>query len=234
MSGEKIAVLQALGAKIIRTPNVAFDSPESFISVGRRLQRETPNSHILDQYSNEDNSLAHEYGTAEEIWKQTEGKITALVAGVGTGGTITGLAKGLKQHNKLIKIIAADPLGSTLALPASLNDKYAKQAYEVEGIGHDFIPGVLDRNMVDLWCKVDDRESFQCARRLIAEEGLLVGGSSGSAVAAMIKGVKELGLDKNDLVVVVLPDSIRSYLSKFVADDWMRFKGFLPEKLDCF
>lgn len=215
MSPEKVAVLRALNATIIRTPTqAAFDSPESHIGVARRLQKEIPNAHILDQYGNPDNPLAHEHGTAEEIWTQTEGKITAVVAGAGTGGTITGLARGLRKHNPKVKIVAADPYGSILALPKELNQKHADEAYKVEGIGYDFVPDVLDRETVDKWYKTDDREAFAYARRLIAEEGLLVGGSSGSAVAAMVKSVHELGLGKGDVVVVILPDSIRSYLSK--------------------
>lgn len=229
MSPEKVAVLRALGATIIRTPTqAAFDSPESHIGVARRLQKEIPNSHILDQYANPDNPLAHEYGTAEEIWKQTDGKIKAVVAGAGTGGTISGLARGLRKHNPEVKIIAADPFGSILALPESLNQEHANEAYKVEGIGYDFIPEVLDREAVDLWFKTDDRDSFAYARRLIAEEGLLVGGSSGSAIAAMVWGVKELGLGKGDVVVVILPDSIRSYLSKFADDDWLAANDLLP------
>jgi cystathionine beta-synthase len=228
MSPEKVAVLRALGATIIRTPTqAAFDSPESHIGVAKRLQKEIPNSHILDQYGNPDNPLAHEYGTAEEIWKQTEGKIKAIVAGAGTGGTISGLAKGLRKHNRDVKIIAADPHGSILALPESLNMDHANESYKVEGIGYDFIPEVLDREAVDIWYKTDDRESFGYARRLIAEEGLLVGGSSGSAMAAMVRGVKELGLGKGDVVVVILPDSIRSYLSKFADDDWLSANDLL-------
>ena len=215
MSPEKVAVLRSLNATIIRTPTqAAFDSPESHIGVARRLQKEIPNAHILDQYGNLDNPLAHEYGTAEEVWEQTEGRITAIVAGAGTGGTITGLARGLRKHNKNVKIIAADPYGSILALPTALNNMYANESYKVEGIGYDFVPDVLDQETVDHWYKTDDREAFAYARRLIAEEGLLVGGSSGSAIAAMVKSVKELGLGKDDVVVVILPDSIRSYLSK--------------------
>jgi cystathionine beta-synthase len=229
MSPEKVAVLRALGATIIRTPTqAAFDSPESHIGVAKRLQKEIPNSHILDQYANKDNPLAHEYGTAEEIWKQSGGKIKAIVAGAGTGGTITGLSRGLKKHNPDIKVIAADPFGSILALPESLNIEHANEAYKVEGIGYDFIPDVLDRDLVDKWYKTDDRESFAFARRLIAEEGLLVGGSSGSAIAAMARGVKDLGLRKGDMVVVILPDSIRSYLSKFADDDWLAANDLLP------
>ena len=217
MSPEKVAVLRSLNATIIRTPTqAAFDSPESHIGVARRLQKEIPNAHILDQYGNLDNPLAHEYGTAEEVWEQTKGRITAIVAGAGTGGTITGLARGLRKHNKDVKIIAADPYGSILALPTALNNMHANESYKVEGIGYDFVPDVLDQETVDHWYKTDDREAFAYARRLIAEEGLLVGGSSGSAIAAMVKSVKELGLGKDDVVVVILPDSIRSYLSKVI------------------
>lgn len=215
MSPEKVAVLRSLNATIIRTPTqAAFDSPESHIGVARRLQKEIPNAHILDQYGNPDNPLAHEYGTAEEIWTQTDGKITAVVAGAGTGGTITGLARGLRKHNPKIKIVAADPYGSILAVPTDLNQQHANESYKVEGIGYDFVPDVLDQKTVDHWYKTDDREAFTYARRLIAEEGLLVGGSSGSAIAAMVKSVKDLGLGKGDVMVVILPDSIRSYLSK--------------------
>ncbi|KAL2047147.1 hypothetical protein N7G274_001166 [Stereocaulon virgatum] len=229
MSPEKVAVLRSLNATIIRTPTqAAFDSPESHIGVAKRLQKEIPNAHILDQYGNQDNPLAHEYGTAEEIWEQTEGKITAMVAGVGTGGTITGLAKGLRKHNPNVKIIGADPYGSILALPESLNTKHANESYKVEGIGYDFVPDVLEQEIVDTWYKTDDREAFAYARRLIAEEGLLVGGSSGSAMAAMVKSVKDLGLGKGDVVVVLLPDSVRSYLSKFIDDDWLAANDLLP------
>ncbi|KAL7930301.1 cystathionine beta-synthase [Trichoderma chlorosporum] len=229
MSAEKVSVLRALGATIIRTPTqAAWDSPESHIGVARRLEKEMPNAHILDQYSNPANPEAHEFGTAEEIWEQTGGKVTAVVAGAGTGGTITGIAKGLKKHNKDIKIIAADPHGSILALPETLNEEHMNEGYKVEGIGYDFIPDVLDRDIVDKWYKTDDQQSFYLARRLIAEEGLLVGGSSGSAMAAMLLAVKDLGLKKGDTVVVVLPDSIRSYLSKFADDDWLAANGLLP------
>lgn len=229
MSAEKVSVLRALGATIIRTPTqAAWDAPESHIGVARRLEKEIPNAHILDQYSNVGNPDAHEFGTAEEVWEQTGGKITAIVAGAGTGGTITGLAKGLKKHNKDIKVIAADPHGSILALPEKLNDERMNEGYKVEGIGYDFIPDVLDRDIIDKWYKTDDQQSFYLARRLIAEEGILVGGSSGSAMAAMLLAVKDFGFKKGDVVVVVLPDSIRSYLSKFADDDWLAANNLLP------
>lgn len=229
MSAEKVAVLRALNATIIRTPTqAAYDSPESHIGVARRLEKEIPSAHILDQYGNPDNPLAHEYGTAEEIWTQTSGKIDAIIAGAGTGGTITGLARGLRKHNKDIKVIAADPQGSILALPPQLNEEHANEPYKVEGIGYDFIPDVLDQKAVDKWYKTNDRDSFYYARRLIAEEGLLVGGSSGSAMAAMVRAAKEMNLGKEHTVVVILPDSIRSYLSKFVDDDWLAANDLLP------
>ncbi|KAF2403486.1 cystathionine beta-synthase [Trichodelitschia bisporula] len=232
MSAEKVAVLRALNAEIIRTPTAAaYDAPESHIGVARRLEKELPNAHILDQYANPNNPLAHELGTAEEIWEQTGGKVNVLVAGAGTGGTVTGIAKGLRKHNPNIKIIAADPQGSILAVPESLNKEHENEAYKVEGIGYDFIPEVLEQKVVDKWYKTDDRESFTYARRLISEEGLLVGGSSGSAFAAMVKAVKDLGLGKGDVVVIVCPDSIRNYLSKFVDDDWLAANDLLPASL---
>jgi cystathionine beta-synthase len=215
MSAEKVAVLRALNATIIRTPTeAAYDSPESHIGVAKRLERELPDAHILDQYRNDNNPLAHELGTAEEIWTQTKGQLTAIVAGAGTGGTITGLSRGLKRHNPSVTVIAADPHGSILALPELLNKKHANEPYQVEGIGYDFIPQVLDRSLVDRWYKTDDKESFHYARRLIADEGLLVGGSSGSAIAALAQAVKDYPFGKDDVIVVVLPDSIRSYLTK--------------------
>jgi cystathionine beta-synthase len=230
MSPEKVAVLKALGAEIIRTPtSAAWDSPESHIGVARKLVKELPNAHILDQYSNVDNPAAHEFGTAEEIWEQTQGTVTCLVAGAGTGGTITGLARGLRKHKADVKIVAADPHGSILALPTTLNDERVNEGYKVEGIGYDFIPDVLEQKLVDHWYKTDDRSSFLYARRLISEEGILCGGSSGSAMDAAMRAIKDLNLGKDDVVVVVLPDSIRSYLSKFVDDDWLAANDLLPE-----
>lgn len=231
MSAEKVSVLKALNATIIRTPTqAAFDSPESHIGVARRLEKEIPNAHILDQYGNIDNPLAHELGTAEEVWAQSEGTVTAIIAGAGTGGTITGLARGLRKHNKNVKVIAADPQGSILALPSMLNDEHNGTSYKVEGIGYDFIPDVLDQKLVDRWYKTDDKESFHYARRLISEEGLLVGGSSGSAISALVKAARDpdINFTKDDVVVVILPDSIRSYLSKFIDDDWLAANNLLP------
>ncbi|TGZ84127.1 cystathionine beta-synthase [Ascodesmis nigricans] len=228
MSAEKVSVLRALGAEIVRTPTeAAFDSPESHIGVAKRLQQEIPNSHILDQYANPNNPLAHELGTAEEIWSQTEGHVDAIVAGAGTGGTITGIAKGIRKHNPDATIIAADPIGSILAVPESLNTSH--EGYKVEGIGYDFIPDVLDQNIVNTWIKTNDKASFLYARRLIREEGLLCGGSSGSAISALVEALttthKELN-DPSKTVVVVLPDSVRNYITKFVDDAWMSSNEF--------
>ncbi|KAH9842078.1 cystathionine beta-synthase-like [Teratosphaeria destructans] len=233
MSAEKVSVLKALGAEIIRTPNsAAWDSPESHIGVARRLEKEIPGGVILDQYSNPNNPLAHELGTAKEIVEQTaevEGRLAAVIAGAGTGGTITGISRGIrKAHGDKVKIVAADPQGSILAVPATLNDEFKDKPYKVEGIGYDFIPDVLKQQEVDLWYKTNDRDSFYWARRLIREEGLLVGGSAGSAMTAAIKYIKDSDLTAEDSVVVILPDSIRSYLSKFVDDDWLAANDLLP------
>jgi cystathionine beta-synthase len=199
------------------------------------LEKEIPGGVILDQYGNPNNPAAHEFGTAAEIVEQTnnvEGKLAAVVAGAGTGGTITGISRGIrKAHGDKVKIVAADPQGSILAVPASLNDEHKDKPYKIEGIGYDFIPDVLSQKEVDVWYKTDDRDSFYWARRLISEEGLLCGGSSGSAMSACIKAIKEMNLTENDAVVVILPDSIRSYLSKFVDDDWLAANDLMPPQM---
>ncbi|XP_066497085.1 cystathionine beta-synthase-like [Hoplias malabaricus] len=228
MSLEKVDVLRALGAEIVRTPTSArFDSPESHVGVAWRLKNEIPNSHILDQYRNPSNPLAHYDSTAEEILEQCDGKIDMLVAGAGTGGTITGIARKLKEKCPNIKIVGVDPEGSILAEPEELN-KSDKTSYEVEGIGYDFIPTVLDRSVVDIWSKSNDEESFAMSRMLIRDEGLLCGGSSGSAMASAVKAAKEL--KEGQRCVVILPDSVRNYMSKFLSDKWMCEKGFLNEE----
>ncbi len=222
MSREKQVVLEALGAEIIRTPTeAAWDAPESHIGVARRLREVIPNAHILDQYGNPSNPLAHEEGTGKEIVEQTGGKLAAVVMTAGTGGTITGTARTVKKHIPDCQIVGVDPEGSILAGPGPI------KSYKVEGIGYDFIPDVLDRNLVDRWVKSNDKDSFRVARQLIRQEGLLVGGSCGSAVWAAMQIAKDF--PKGARILCVLSDSIRNYLTKFVDDRWLRENGFLEE-----
>ena len=219
MSKEKQIALEALGAKIIRTPTEAsFDSPESHIGVAKKLQKEIPNSHILDQYANPSNPEAHYDGTAQEILDVFGKDLHMVVMGVGTGGTITGVAKRLKEEIPDIVIVGADPVGSILGGGTDV------EPYLVEGIGYDFFPDVLDNDLVDEYVKTEDEESFIMARRLIKEEGFLCGGSCGSAMVAALKSAKHL--DKNKRCLVVLPDSIRNYMTKFPNDQWMKDQGF--------
>jgi cystathionine beta-synthase len=215
MSKEKQVVLEALGAKIIRTPTeAAFDAPDSHISVAEKLQKELPNAHILDQYTNPSNPNAHIEGTAQEIWDDLNGKVDMVVIGAGTGGTITGVAKRLKELNPDCIVVGADPVGSILA-----NESDEVGSYKVEGIGYDFIPDVLDRNLIDRWVKTKDTESFTLARRLIKEEGILCGGSAGSALYAAYSEATSLSEDQN--CVVLFADGVRNYMTKFVDDKWM-------------
>lgn len=219
MSKEKQIALEALGAKIIRTPTEAsYDSPESHIGVAKKLQKEIPNSHILDQYANPSNPEAHYDGTAQEILDVFGKDLHMVVMGVGTGGTITGVAKRLKEEIPDIVIVGADPVGSILGGGTEV------EPYLVEGIGYDFFPDVLDNDLVDEYVKTEDEESFIMARRLIKEEGFLCGGSCGSAMVAALKSAKHL--DKNKRCLVILPDSIRNYMTKFPNDQWMKDQGF--------
>lgn len=219
MSKEKQIALEALGAEIIRTPTEAKSSdPESHISVAKKLNKEIENSHILDQYSNPSNPEAHYYGTAEEIIKDFNNNLDMVVISVGTGGTITGIAKRLKEEMPAIKIIGADPEGSILGG----GDKVS--SYLVEGIGYDFIPDVLDNSLIDEYIKTKDEESFIMARRLIKEEGLLCGGSCGATMVAALKAASKLKNGQNCLVI--LADGIRNYMTKFPNDSWMKENGF--------
>jgi cystathionine beta-synthase len=219
MSREKQVVLEALGAEIIRTPTeAAWDAPESHIGVARQLHKILPNSHILDQYSNPDNPLAHYHGTGSEILEQCGGKLDYIVMTAGTGGTVTGVARRLKEALPKVKVIGVDPVGSILAGPGPI------ATYKVEGIGYDFIPDVLERDLVDEWIKTEDRESFLMARRLIRHEGLLCGGSSGSAVWAASQLAHRVGPGKR--IVTILPDSVRNYMTKFLDEQWMKENGF--------
>ena len=220
MSREKEVVLEALGAKIYRTPTDAkWNDPDSHLSLARKLQKEIPNSHILDQYSNAGNPESHYKYTAQEILDDMDKELAMVVMSVGTGGTITGVAKHLKKALPQIKIIGVDPFGSILGGGTEV------YPYLVEGIGYDFIPDVLDNSLVDKYIKVNDENSFLMARQLIREEGLLVGGSSGTAVWAALQAAKDL--KKGQRCLIILPDGIRNYMSKFIDDHWMKEQGFL-------
>lgn len=220
MSQEKQSVLERLGAKIYRTPTeAAYDAPESHISLAKKLQAEIPNSYILDQYANPNNPNAHYRGTAQEIIDDFGKDLHMVVAGVGTGGTITGIAKRLKEYNPSIQIIGVDPEGSILGGGTEI------KSYQVEGIGYDFFPEVLDNNLIDSYIKTNDMNSLHTARALIHEEGLLVGGSSGAAMWAALQAAQSLS--KGQKCLVILPDSIRNYITKFANDEWMKKNSFL-------
>jgi cystathionine beta-synthase len=220
MSQEKQSVLERLGATIYRTPTeAASDSPESHISLAKRLQKQIANSHILDQYANPNNPNAHYNGTAQEIIDDFGKNLDMLVAGVGTGGTISGTAKRLKEYNPQIQVVGVDPEGSILGGGTEV------KSYQVEGIGYDFFPEVLNNNLIDRYIKTSDIDSFRMARQLIQEEGLLVGGSSGAAMWGALQAAKTL--KKGQKCLVILPDSIRNYMSKFPNDQWMIKEGFV-------
>jgi cystathionine beta-synthase len=218
MSPEKISLLRAYGAEVVVCPtNVERDSPQSYYSVAERLTREIPGGYQPNQYFNPRNPEVHYKTTGPEIWRQTEGKITTFVAGVGTGGTISGVGKYLKEQNPAIRIIGADPEGSIYSGEIA--------PYKVEGVGEDFWPGTFDRDVVDEFIQVTDRECFVAARKLARQEGILVGGSAGLALHAAIQVAVDSKAD--DVIVVLLPDTGRNYLSKFFSDEWMRQNGYL-------
>lgn len=223
MSQEKESVLRALGAEIVRTPTeAAWDDPESHIEVAKRLAEEIPGAYVPDQYTNPDNPDAHYYGTAEEILADFGADLAMVVIGVGTGGTITGVARRLKEDIPDLVVVGADPYGSILGGGDEVFP------YLVEGIGYDFVPEVLDNDLVDRYVKVDDEQSFHLARRLIRDEGLLVGGSSGAVLAAALDAAPELGPQQKCLCI--LPDSVRNYMSTFLLDEWLEDRGLtVPE-----
>src|SRR6188472_3050585 len=219
MSEEKISLLRAYGADVVVCPTaVPPEHPDSYYSVADRLTRETPGAFRPDQYSNPANPAEHARSTGPEIWRQTDGRISHFVAGVGTGGTITGVARFLKEQNRAVQIIGADPEGSVFSGGTG-------RPYLVEGVGEDFWPTTYDPALVDRVVKVTDAESFAAARRVTREEGLLIGGSGGTAVHAALVVGRDLGPDA--IVVVLLPDSGRNYLSKIFDDGWMTRYGFL-------
>ena len=221
MSDEKVALLRAYGAEVVVCPTaVPPEHPDSYYSVADHLTRDTPNAFRPNQYYNQANPAEHERSTGPEIWAQTAGRITHFVAGVGTGGTITGVARYLKRQNPAVQIIAADPEGSVFSGGTG-------RPYLVEGVGEDFWPPTYDPTVVDRTIMVSDAQSFAAARRVTREEGLLIGGSCGTAVHAALVVGADLGPEH--LVVVLLPDSGRGYLSKIFNDQWMKRFGFLIE-----
>ena len=222
-SAEKQALLRAYGAEVVLCPtNVAPESPESYYSVAARLARDIPGAFKPDQYWNPENPRAHEQTTGPEIWDQTDGRITHFVASVGTGGTISGASRVLKERNPELVVVGADPEGSVLS-----GDQV--RPYLQEGIGEDFLPGTYDPSVVDRWVRVSDRDAFAMARRVTREEGILAGESTGTAMVAARAVVRDLVAEgrRDAVVVVILPDAGRNYLSKLYNDEWMRKNGLI-------
>lgn len=222
VSESKRAVLRAYGAEVVVTPtDVEPDDPRSYYQVSDRLAATIPGAFKPNQYSNPNGPLSHYETTGPEIWHDTEGKITHFVAGIGTGGTISGTGRYLKNvSNGDVTVVGADPEGSIYSDPANIH------GYKIEGVGEDFMPEAYDQTIADAVEQVTDRDAFLMTRRLAAEEGLLVGGSSGMAVAAALQYARNHQLDSSQTIVVLLPDSGRSYLEKIFNDDWMIDNGF--------
>lgn len=225
MSEEKRSLLRAFGAEVVVTPaNVPPDSPQHYIRVAERLARETPNSFMPNQYVNKMNPLAHYQTTGPEIYRQTDGELDMFVCGVGTGGTITGTGRYLKERKRKVRIVGVDPEGS-IFYQRFQGEKEEAHPYFVEGIGEDFMPGTFDMSIVDEFVRVSDKDAFHMARRLAREEAILVGGSGGAAVVGALRIAK--GLGEKQVVVTLIPDTGRNYLSKLYSDKWMSEKGFL-------
>jgi cystathionine beta-synthase len=230
MSQEKIDGLRALGAEVIVTPTeVEHDDPRSYHSVAQRLSREIPNSIYPNQYENPANTDAHYKTTGPEIWEQTGGKVTHVVIGVGTGGTITGVARFLKEKNPNIQVIGADPVGSIFAEMFRTGRKPPVQPYKTEGIGQTELPANVDFSVIDELYAVPDKNAFLLTRQLARSEGIFAGGSAGSALFAAFKAAEKL--TENDVMVIVIPDSGTRYLSKIYNDNWMRENQFLEPRI---
>jgi cystathionine beta-synthase len=225
MSREKIDLLRAYGARVVVTPtNVGPDHPSNYIRVAERITGESTDTYMPNQYANPANPRAHYESTGPEIWEQTRGSLDVFVAGMGTGGTVTGVGRYLKERNPHIRIVGVDPEGSILR-SVFYGERAEPHSYRVEGIGEDFVPSTLDLSVVDEVITVSDRDAFMTARRLAREEGILAGGSSGAAVYAALKVAEEL--DESKRIVVLLPDTGRNYLNKFYSDDWMIANGYM-------
>ncbi len=228
MSDEKVRLLRAFGARVIITPTaVEPDDPRSYYSVAKKIVEETPNAILANQYHNPANPKSHYETTGPEIWRQTGGRVDVFVAGMGTGGTISGVGRYLKEKNPQIQIVGVDPVGSILYDYFKTGRIPEASTYKVEGIGEDFVPSTLHFEYVDDVVQVTDGESFRMTRRLVREEGIFCGGSSGSAVAGALKYIRAHNLGPDKTVVVLLPDSGSRYLSKVFDDDWMRENRFL-------
>jgi cystathionine beta-synthase len=232
MSDEKIRQLRAFGARVVITPTaVEPDDPRSYYSVAKRLAEETPNAILAGQYWNAANPAAHYRTTGPELWRQTGGRIAAFVAGMGTGGTISGTGRFLKEQNPEVKVVGVDPVGSLYTQYFQTGKLGEAHSYKVEGVGEDFLPTTMDFGVVDDVVQVNDKESFLMTRRLVREEGMFCGGSCGMAMAGALKWLRGNGasLGEDDMVVVLLPDSGSRYLSKVFDDAWMRENGFLEQ-----